>query len=96
MDRIYRIYTEDWDRDAVIEAVSVKFESFTIHETTGYFKGQSEKSIVIEIVEAREEEVEAVARAIRAINGQKTVLVMALRGQARKITDRITESGSGD
>ena len=85
-DTVYRIYTEDADREAVVRAVSQRFESFTLHETTGYFKGRSEKSIVIEIVEGREEDVEEVARAIRAISGQKTVLVMGLRGKARKIT----------
>jgi hypothetical protein len=29
------------------------FESFVLHATMGYFKGHAEKSIVIEIVEAR-------------------------------------------
>jgi len=73
-DTVYRIYTEDADREAVVSAVSQRFESFTLHETTGYFKGRSEKSIVIEIVEGREEDVEEVARAIRSISGQITVL----------------------
>lgn len=86
MDTIYRIYTEDADREAVIDTVAQSFESFTVHPATGFFKGQSEKSIVIEIVDAREDDIEAVAKAIRSINGQKTVLVMGLRGQARKIT----------
>jgi hypothetical protein len=87
MDTVYRIYTEDADRETVVKAISQRFESFTLHATTGYFKGQAEKSIVIEIVEAREEVINEVARAIRAINGQKTVLVMGLRGEARRITE---------
>lgn len=86
MDTVYRIYTEDADRAAVIDTVAQRFESFTIHPATGYFKGQAEKSIVIEIVDACEEDIEAVAQSIRGINGQKTVLVMGLHGQARKIT----------
>jgi hypothetical protein len=94
MNTVYRIYTEDADREAVVRAVSQKFESFTLHATTGYFKGRAEKSIVIEIVEASERDVNAIARMIRAISGQKTVLVMGLRGQARKITVRRTKSGS--
>ncbi len=94
MDTVYRIYTEDSNREAVISVVSERFESFTLHETTGYFKGQTEKSIVIEIVEARVEDIEAVAHAIRAINGQKTVLVMGLRGQARKISEQAAEPSS--
>lgn len=94
MDTVYRIYTEDSDREAVISLVSERFESFTLHETTGFFKGQPEKSIVIEIVEGREEDIEQVAHAIRAINGQKTVLVMGLPGQARKISERTTDPSS--
>jgi len=86
VDTVYRIYTEDTDRDAVIGTVAQRFENFTVHPATGYFKGQPERSIVIEIVDAHEADVEAVARAIRNINGQKTVLIMGLRGQVRKIT----------
>jgi hypothetical protein len=96
MDTVYRIYTEDFNRQAVVSAVSETFDSFTLHETTGYFKGKAEKSIVIEIVEAREEDIAVVATAIRAINGQKTVLVMGLRGRARKINEEKTESGYRD
>ena len=86
MDIVYRIYTEDADRKAVIDAVGRQFESFTLHETTGYYRGKPERSLVIEIVDADAQTVEATARAIRAINGQKNVLVMSLSGQARKIT----------
>jgi hypothetical protein len=86
METVYRIYTEDADRDGVVAAVTAKFESFTMQPTSGYYRGKSEPSIVIEIVDAGAEEVEAVARTIRAINGQKTVLVMGLSGQAKKIS----------
>lgn len=89
MNTIYRIYTEDADREAIVGAVSERFESFTLHPTTGYFKGRAEKSVVIEIVEAGEEDIKEVARVIRAINGQKTVLVMRLRGEARKIIEEL-------
>jgi hypothetical protein len=85
MDKVYRIYTEDLDRDAVIEATTAKFESFTLQPTTGFYKGKPEKSIVLEIVDAKEEEVEMLAQSIRKINGQKSVLVMILAGQAKKI-----------
>jgi hypothetical protein len=85
MDKVYRIYTEDLDRDAVLKLATAKFESFTLQPTTGYFKGKAEQSIVIEIVDAKQDEVEALARKIRKINGQKSVLVMSLTGQAQKI-----------
>ena len=49
------------------------------------YKGKAERSLIIEIVNADERTVEATARAIRAINSQKTVLMMSLHGQAKKI-----------
>ena len=40
MDTVYRIYTEDADRETVVGVVSRKFEGFTLHTAaTGYFKG---------------------------------------------------------
>jgi len=85
VDRVHRIYTEDVDRGAVIAATVASFSSFTLQPTMGYFQGRAEASIVIEIVDAEDREVEALARKIRAIAGQKTVLVMSLAGQARQI-----------
>jgi len=85
MHKVHRIYTEDVDRKAVIAATAAAFSSFTLQPTTGYFQGKAEASIVIEIMEAEDREVEALARKIRAIAGQKTVLIMSLAGQARQI-----------
>jgi hypothetical protein len=85
MDKVYRIYTEDLARDVVLNLIMAKFESFTLQPTTGYFKGKAEQSIVIEIVDARQEDVEMLAHNIGDINGQKSVLVMSLTGQAKKI-----------
>jgi hypothetical protein len=83
--KVHRIYTEDVDRKAVIAATAAAFSSFTLQPTTGYFQGKAEASIVIEIVEAEDREVEDLARKIRGIGGQKTVLVMSLAGEAKQI-----------
>jgi hypothetical protein len=85
MEKVYRIYTQDVCRKRVIKLVTSKFESFTLQPTRGYFKGRPEKSIVIEIVEAKQKEIELLARGIGEINGQKSVLVMNLSGRAKKI-----------
>jgi hypothetical protein len=85
MEKVYRIYTQDVQRKRVIKLMASKFEGFTLQPTFGYFKGRLEKSIVIEIVKAKEREIDQVARAIREINGQKSVLVMSLTGRAYKI-----------
>ena len=54
MDKVYRIYTEDIDRQAVIHLASQQFENFTLHETVGYYRDQPEDSIALEIVDAEE------------------------------------------
>jgi hypothetical protein len=59
--------------------------SFTLQPTTGYSQGRGEKSIVLEIVEARRKDVTALAKSIRKLNGQKSALIMRLIGKAEKI-----------
>jgi hypothetical protein len=82
---IYRIYTEKKNLRAILRLAGKRFESFTLQPTAGYYKGKSEESIVIEIVGARERTVNALASAIRRMNGQKSVLVLKLRGGAKNL-----------
>jgi len=53
-----------------------KFESFTLQPTAGYYGAKMEKSIVLEIVETKKKDVAALAKDIRQLNGQKSVLIM--------------------
>lgn len=80
---IYRVYTEDKNKGEILQLVAKRFQSFTLQPTLGYYRGKSERSIVIEIVGAAKREVNAVARRIGAMNGQKSVLVLTLHGQAK-------------
>ena len=81
-EKVYRIYTEDVRRREIIKATARQFDNFTLHPTTGFYDGQAEKSIVIEIVKATDEQIETLARKIQELNGQKTILIMSLRGEA--------------
>jgi len=81
-EKVYRIYTEDVRRREIIKATARQFENFTLHPTTGFYDGQAEKSIVIEIVKATDEQIETLARKIQELNGQKTILMMSLSGEA--------------
>jgi hypothetical protein len=85
MNTVFRIYTEDVNRDEIIRLTGKKFDSFTLQPTTGYSQGKPEKSIVLEIVEAKKKDVTAVAKQIRGLNGQKSVLVMRLNGKAKTV-----------
>jgi hypothetical protein len=83
---IHRIYTEDKRRATIVRAIAKQFESFTRQPTTGYYRGKPVKSIVLEIVGAKESQVKWLVARIREINGQASVLVITLNGRTKKIT----------
>ena len=73
---IFRIYTEDLNRDEIEKIVAAEFEDFTEIPAVGYFHGQKENSLVIEIVgRVDPAKVENVAEAIRESNRQQAVMV---------------------
>jgi hypothetical protein len=80
---IFRIYTEEKNKRHIVRLAGKAFDNFTLQPTLGYYNGKPEKSIVIEIVGAREPAVKELALKIRKMNGQKSVLIMKLRGQAK-------------
>ena len=82
---IYRIYTQEKNREKILKLVSRQFESFTVQPVLGYYKKKQEKSIVLEIVGAKASEVEELAATIRKMNGQTSVLTICLRGDAKII-----------
>lgn len=83
---IHRVYTEDKRRATIVRVISKQFDSFTLQPTTGYYRGKSEKSVVLEFVGAKESQVKWLAALIRKINRQASVLVITLTGRAKKIT----------
>ena len=87
---IFRIYTEAKNQRDIIRLAGKAFESFTLQPTFGYYQGKPEKSIVIEIVGAREKDITRLALCIGKMNGQKSVMVMRL--QARAETKRINRN----
>lgn len=78
MNTLYRIYLEDCDvyRDATMMAVGGQFDGFTVTKATGYWKGEREDSIVIEILGTPEDAatVRALAVTLRELNRQEAVL----------------------
>jgi hypothetical protein len=83
--RIHRIYTEDKNKAAIVRLAAAHFESFTVQPTLGYFKGYPERSIVLEVVGGPVREIQNLAREIEAMNGQKSVLVLGIRGTMRVV-----------
>jgi len=82
----YRLYTEDLNRDKIMERVNADFHGYTVFDATGSWMGKTEKSIVIEIVSDSESmtdtmradlalTVRALAGDIARMNWQQTVMV---------------------
>ena len=74
--KIYRIYTEEKNKKSIVQQVAQEFESFTLQPTLGYYQQKVEKSIVIEILGAKRRDINRLAKRIRTMNGQKSVLVL--------------------
>jgi hypothetical protein len=75
-EKVFRIYTEEKNKKAIIELALKRFESFTIQPTVGYYRGKREASVVLEFVGAKRKEIEEFAGTIRVMNGQKSVLIL--------------------
>ena len=82
---IHRLYTEQKNKRGITKLLSEQFENFTLQPVTGYYKGNSEKSIVVEIVGAKQASIRTVAERIKKLNGQKSILTIKFRGQSEVI-----------
>jgi len=72
----YRIYTEDVNRDRIVEIVRKYFDSFTLFFGRGYWKGGSENSLVIEIIaEKAAMDVRSICAEINRVNKQECCMV---------------------
>ena len=72
---MHRIYTEDKNREAVFQILNGFFDGYTVTTGIGAWKGQQEPSLIIDLFGEGDNEVYAVAEAIRLRNGQESVLV---------------------
>lgn len=89
MNTLYRIYTEDVNREGIIKFVSTYFTGFTVLEATGVWEGKTERSIVIEIVShdmvGGFGVLRRIAEFIKEVNGQDAVLITRQPVESRLI-----------
>lgn len=75
----YRIYTEDVDRWKMMDIVGEFFSGFTVFIGMGVWQGNTEKSVVFEIVAPDAPEVRAniteICKRIKIMNEQECVMV---------------------
>jgi hypothetical protein len=82
---IHRLYTERKNKRLIIRLLGEHFESFTLQPVTGYYQGNSEKAIVVEIVGATPSAIRKVAAQIKKMNGQKSILTVRFPAQSSSI-----------
>lgn len=77
MTDVFRIYTEDVNRDAIAQICSGKLPAFTLIPARGIWQGTQENSLIIEVIGKLSDRlaVEYTALAIKHANGQDAVLV---------------------
>jgi hypothetical protein len=76
-EKVYRIYTEDKNREVIERLTSARFEGFTILSSVGHWQGTKENSLVIEILTDRRGLVYDLATEIKQANKQDAVLVIS-------------------
>ena len=76
--QIARIYTEDTNRTGVAALVATAVTGATFTYGDGLWAGEMEKSVVIEIHDAKPHIVRHLARQIRDLNSQSVVRVVTL------------------
>jgi hypothetical protein len=80
---LFRIYTEDVDRQSIIRTAAQYFANFTVLLGTGYYKGKPEQTIILEIVAEPTDvnRVHELARTLGIVNTQECVLVLSQYSQ---------------
>jgi hypothetical protein len=82
---IHRLYTEQKNKRLITRLLKEHFESFTLQPVTGYYRGNSEKAIVVEIVGATPSAIRKVAEQIKKMNGQKSILAIRFPAKSNVI-----------
>jgi hypothetical protein len=74
--KTYRIYTENKNLEGIKKILNRAFESYTLLEGVGIWKGTEEKSLIIEVLSRiNKGYFEIVADDIKELNNQQAVLL---------------------
>ena len=78
---LYRIITENINQPDIIKLVAEYTSGFTLIETQGYWQGKPENSLIIEIVGIGCSTANKIARAIKKLNNQESVLIQLIEAK---------------
>lgn len=70
---MYRLYTQDVNRDRIEHILSRNFEGYTLIPANGAYHGKPESSLVIDLDTKDKERVVSSARDIAKVNNQDSV-----------------------
>lgn len=75
--KLYRIYTEDKNRDKIEKAANHMLGDYTLIQGMGYWKGSKENTIIIEQISRSDwaAPMTFLAKAIKELNHQEAVLL---------------------
>ncbi len=82
---LYRLFTERKNVSWLKQMIAEYFPAFTIIESTGYWSGQSEKSIIIEIdtnLPSDEHHIKEICSKIKGFNHQNAVLIQRIESKS--------------
>lgn len=81
---MFRIFTEDLNRNKIIDTLARQFSGFAIIPVIGFWKGEREDGLTIEIVTANFRndvvKVRQICREIKVFNNQDAVLYQYIDG----------------
>ena len=74
---LYRIFTEDTNRSRIEELCSNFFDAFTLISAQGFWKGNKENSLIVEVVDDNDitDQINNLALAIKRDNKQEAMLI---------------------
>lgn len=77
---LYRILTEDKNRDGIVGIIKECFTGFTLIPAIGYWQGIKENSLIIEINASSLDEyrINVIAKQIKILNNQQAVMVQQI------------------
>lgn len=85
MNTLYRLFTENVNKEWICQCISRHFPGFTLLEGIGYWEGQGERSLCIEIVTEDADKVRIISHAIKEHNKQDSILVQKISIEGKLI-----------
>ena len=78
---MYRILTEDKNREAILSILDAHVSGYTVTPVMGAWKGQREASLAIDLLGIQQFQVEFLAKEIKRRNAQESVLILNFTAQ---------------